>query len=58
MIILTCSLRIFEVVGAKAIDTFYVRSRGDDGELSEDKRKALSKILRGVLEITPAKRAA
>ena len=47
-----------EVVGAKAIDTFYVRRRGAKGELSEDMRKALSKTLRGVLELTPERRAA
>ena len=47
-----------EVVGAKAIDTFYVRRRGARGELSEDMRKALSKTLRGVLELTPERRAA
>ncbi len=47
-----------EVVGAKAIDTFYVRCRGAKGELSEEKRKSLQKTLLSVLETTQAKRAA
>lgn len=40
-----------EVVGEKAIDSFYVRCRGNDGSLPEKRRKALRKTLLGVLEI-------
>ena len=48
-----------EVVGEKAVDTFYVRSRGSDGNLSEKRRKVLRKILLDVLEIkSPDKKAA
>ena len=47
-----------EVVGAKAIDTFYVRCRGENGELSDAKRKSIHKTLLGVLDAQPAKRAA
>ena len=48
-----------EVVGEKAVDAFYVRSRGSDGNLSEKRRKVLRKILLDVLEIkSPDKKAA
>ena len=48
-----------EVVGEKAVDVFYVRSRGNDRELPEKRRKALRKILLAVLELkTPEKKAA
>ena len=40
-----------EVVGAKAIDAFYVRCRGSDGNLPEKRRKALRKTLLGVLDV-------
>ena len=40
-----------EVVGEKAIDAFYVRCRGSDGNLPEKRRKALRKILLDVLEL-------
>jgi len=48
-----------EVVGEKAIDAFYVRSHGSDGNLPEKRRKALRKILLDVLELkTSEKKAA
>ena len=48
-----------EVVGEKAIDAFYVRCRGGDGNLPEKRRKALRKILLNVLEVkTSEKKAA
>ena len=48
-----------EVVGEKAIDAFYVRCRGSDGNLPEKRRKALRKILLDVLELkTSEKKAA
>jgi [protein-PII] uridylyltransferase len=40
-----------EVVGEKAIDVFYVRCRGTDGNLPEKRRKGLRKTLLSVLEI-------
>ena len=40
-----------EVVGEKAIDAFYVRCRGSDGNLPEKRRKALRKTLLEVLEV-------
>ena len=47
-----------EVVGEKAVDAFYVKSRGTDGKLPENRRKALRKILLDVLEIkSPDKKA-
>ncbi len=39
-----------EVVGEKAIDAFYVRCRGSDGNLPEKRRKALRKRLLQVLD--------
>jgi len=39
-----------EVVGTKAIDAFYVRCLGSDGNLPEKRRKALRKILLNVLD--------
>ncbi|WP_051279909.1 [protein-PII] uridylyltransferase [Hellea balneolensis] len=39
-----------EVVGIEAIDTFYVRCRGSDGNLPEKRRKALRKVLLNVLD--------
>ena len=48
-----------EVVGEKAVDAFYVRCRGSDGNLPEKRRKALRKILLDVLEVkTKEKKAA
>ena len=48
-----------EVVGEKAIDVFYVRCRGSDGNLPEKRRKSLRKILLDVLELkTSEKKAA
>ena len=48
-----------EVVGTKAIDAFYVRCRGSDGNLPEKRRKALRKKLLDVLVVkTPEKKAA
>ena len=40
-----------EVVGEKAIDVFYVRCRGTDGNLPEKRRKGLRKTFLNVLEI-------
>ncbi len=48
-----------EVVGEKAVDVFYVRCRGSDGNLPEKRRKALRKILLDVLDVkSPEKKAA
>jgi len=47
-----------EVVGTKAIDAFYVRGQGEDGELSDKRRKNLRKILLGVLEFRSMKKVA
>lgn len=48
-----------EVVGEKAVDAFYVRCRGSDGNLPEKRRKALRKILLDVLEVKiPERKAA
>ena len=47
-----------EVVGEKAVDAFYVRCRGSDGNLTEKRRKALRKILLGVLDVKIAERKA
>ena len=48
-----------EVVGTKAIDAFYVRCRGSDGNLPQKRRKALRKILLDVLELkSPEKKVA
>ena len=48
-----------EVVGEKAVDAFYVRCRGSDGNLPEKRRKALRKLLLDVLDIkSPEKKAA
>ena len=48
-----------EVVGEKAIDTFYVRCRGEDGNMPEKRRKALRKKLLDVLAVkTQEKKAA
>jgi len=38
-----------EVVGEKAIDVFYVRCPGGDGNLPEKRRKSLRKILLDVV---------
>jgi len=47
-----------EVVGTKAIDAFYVRCRGNDGNLPEKRRKALRKTLLDVLEFKPPEKKA
>jgi len=47
-----------EVVGAKAIDAFYVRSQGGEGQLPEKRRKALRKILLDVLDHQAVRKAA
>ncbi len=47
-----------EVVGAKAVDTFYVRRRSMDGAMTAACRKHMRKVLLGVLEIHTARKAA
>ena len=47
-----------EVVGAKAVDVFYVRKRGEGGVISESQRKTLKAKLLDVLEIKISKKAA
>ena len=47
-----------EVVGAKAVDAFYVRKHGESGNISEAERKALKAKLLDVLELKPVKKAA
>ncbi len=47
-----------EVVGAKAVDAFYVRKHGESGSISEVERKALKAKLLDVLELKPVKKAA
>jgi len=47
-----------EVVGAKAVDVFYVRHQGEDGKIPDKLRKDLKLKLLDVLEIKPVKKAA
>ena len=47
-----------EVVGAQAVDVFYVRNHNGDGQISETERKALRAKLLDVLEIKIPKKAA
>ena len=47
-----------EVVGAMAIDVFYVRNHGPDGHISEADRKSIRTKLLEVLELKVSKKAA
>ena len=47
-----------EVVGSKAVDAFYIRRRGKDGDISDDERKDLKAKLLNVLEFKTTKKAA
>ena len=47
-----------EVVGAMAVDVFYVRNDGPDGHISEAQRKTISNKLLEVLELKVSKKAA